>query len=111
MLDLCLAVPAATSSVILTAQFTKAFLMMLEHPPDAHRGFDVPSAIITAGGIAAAPGGGAAAGALPDAPSSSGGWRFVVADGAAGSERLQEPTPLLRKLMQPRPRQVRGQCV
>lgn len=106
MLDLCLAVPRSAHSITLTAQFTKAFLRMLEHPPDAHRGFDVPAAIVTVGDVPAsasppppqpARGGGAGAGVA-----SSSKWRVVAAEGAASAEQLQVVTPLMAQLMQDR---------
>lgn len=34
--------------VIFNPKFEKAFLHWTEHPPDAHRGFDIGSAVITA---------------------------------------------------------------
>lgn len=44
-IELELRIPPA-SSVRLEMQYEKAFLRYEEHPPDAHRGFDVPPAII-----------------------------------------------------------------
>jgi phosphatidylinositol glycan class T len=38
----------ARSSMYFTLQFEKAFLHWTEHPPDAHRGFDIGSAVVTA---------------------------------------------------------------
>jgi len=35
------------SSVLITLQFEKAFLHWTEHPPDANRGFDLGSAVVT----------------------------------------------------------------
>lgn len=35
------------STVRLTFEYDKAFLRYAEHPPDAHRGFDIPPAILT----------------------------------------------------------------
>jgi len=37
----------ASSSVLVTVQFEKAFLHWTEHPPDANRGFDLGSAVVT----------------------------------------------------------------
>jgi len=47
VLDMCLALPAGARSLTLQADYSKAFLHVFECPPDAHRGFDVPAAIIT----------------------------------------------------------------
>lgn len=47
LLELCLRLPAAASTALLTIDFQKAFLTVFEHPPDAHRGFDVPAALFT----------------------------------------------------------------
>ncbi|CAD7700239.1 unnamed protein product [Ostreobium quekettii] len=47
MLELCLQVPATASSMAITVDFTPAFLSVTEHPPDAHRGFDIPPALVT----------------------------------------------------------------
>ena len=47
LLELCLRLPAATSTALLTIDFQKAFLTVFDHPPDAHRGFDVPAAFFT----------------------------------------------------------------
>jgi hypothetical protein len=46
-LDLCLELPAGASEAALSVQFSKAFLHVFEWPPDAHRGFDVPAAVVT----------------------------------------------------------------
>ncbi|KAL0049666.1 hypothetical protein WJX82_007177 [Trebouxia sp. C0006] len=47
LLELCLRLPAATATGLLTIDFQKAFLTVFDHPPDAHRGFDVPAALFT----------------------------------------------------------------
>ncbi len=47
LLELCLRLPAATATALLTIDFQKAFLTVFDHPPDAHRGFDVPAALFT----------------------------------------------------------------
>eukprot|EP00891_Asterochloris_glomerata_P000956 jgi/Astpho2/956/Aster-x0960 len=39
-------VPARACSLQLTVSFRKAFLSVFEHPPDAHRGFDIPAALV-----------------------------------------------------------------
>lgn len=44
-LELLLTIPPA-STVMLTYSFEKALLRYTEYPPDANRGFDVPSAVI-----------------------------------------------------------------
>ena len=44
-LELLLIIPPA-STLMLTYSFTKALLRYTEYPPDANRGFDVPSAVI-----------------------------------------------------------------
>ena len=49
-LEIHMQVPA-DSTVFLTYDFEKAFLRYTEYPPDANRGFDVPSAVITIGNI------------------------------------------------------------
>lgn len=51
VLNLCLKLPASARSISLSAKFTKAFLTAFEHPPDAHRGFDVPAAQVTYLGV------------------------------------------------------------
>ena len=47
LLELCLHLPAATAAASLTIDFQKAFLTVFDHPPDAHRGFDIPAALLT----------------------------------------------------------------
>lgn len=47
LLELCLKLPAATNAASLTIDFQKAFLTVFDHPPDAHRGFDIPAALFT----------------------------------------------------------------
>ncbi|KAG2501150.1 hypothetical protein HYH03_000965 [Edaphochlamys debaryana] len=47
VLDVCLHVPPHVRSVVLQLAFTKAFLTAFEYPPDAHRGFDVPAAVVS----------------------------------------------------------------
>ncbi|KAF5838595.1 hypothetical protein DUNSADRAFT_2580 [Dunaliella salina] len=47
ILEFCLEVPPGKQSVSITADFTKHFLTVFEHLPDAHRGFDIPAAIIS----------------------------------------------------------------
>jgi hypothetical protein len=133
VLDLCLSVPADTGSITLTAQFTKAFLRMLEHPPDAHRGFDVPPAVITVGDVPVQPTGPgctnvpkqvdpdgnnvtgssrlrSSGGSSSSRGSVSGGvsgssrrWHVVVADGVPDAEELWVVTPLMAQLMQQQP--------
>ena len=44
-LELLLSIPPA-SMLTLTYSFTKALLRYTEYPPDANRGFDIPSAVI-----------------------------------------------------------------
>ncbi len=46
LMELCLQVPARACSLQLTVSFRKAFLSVFEHPPDAHRGFDIPAALV-----------------------------------------------------------------
>lgn len=121
VLDLCLAVPVSTYSIVLTAQFTKAFLMMLEHPPDAHRGFDVPPVIITVGCAAVAPCGGSgnasdcsagnavcSCAGSDDACASPVSWQVVQAAGSESARGLDQVTPLMWQLKQTRPCQVCG---
>ncbi|EFJ52494.1 hypothetical protein VOLCADRAFT_102993 [Volvox carteri f. nagariensis] len=47
VLDLCLRVPPTVAEVQLRIAFSKAFLTVFEYPPDAHRGFDVPAALVS----------------------------------------------------------------
>ena len=47
LLELCLRMPIGTSTASLTIDFQKAFLTVFDHPPDAHRGFDIPAALFT----------------------------------------------------------------
>jgi phosphatidylinositol glycan class T len=49
-LEIRMQIPA-DSTVVLTYDFEKAFLRYTEYPPDANRGFDVPSAVITIGNV------------------------------------------------------------
>lgn len=108
-LHTCLLLPSSTRSVALSAQFTKAFLTAFEHPPDAHRGFDVPAAQITLGGSAA----GMACDSVDPAvegtmPSGAGGcvWAVVPGGGTAGASAAAS-LPLMRALAEPQPQQVR----
>lgn len=111
-----MSVPRSVRSITLTAQFTKAFLRMLEHPPDAHRGFDVPAAVVTVGDLPPNILSSGSHTAHDTATSNSasttrGGqsrgveraWRVVVAGGAHGAEELQKVTPLMTQLLQQRP--------
>lgn len=45
-LELSISIPPS-STVLLTYEFEKAILRYTEYPPDANRGFDIPSAVIT----------------------------------------------------------------
>lgn len=47
LIELCLSLPATTTSALLRIDFQKAFLTVFDHPPDAHRGFDIPAALLT----------------------------------------------------------------
>ena len=119
VLDLCMLLPRAVRSVTLTAQFTKSFLRMLEHPPDAHRGFDIPAVIITVGH------------AIPGSPTISnfvrsghnvtvqhlgscnctttattGTWQTVVAEKLHNPDVLLNASPLMLQLGQQRPQMV-----
>lgn len=47
VLDLCLVMPPSVSELRLRLDFSKAFLTAFEYPPDAHRGFDVPAALVS----------------------------------------------------------------
>lgn len=47
LIELCLSLPAATTSALIRIEFQKAFLTVFDHPPDAHRGFDIPAALLT----------------------------------------------------------------
>lgn len=47
LFELCVGLPTLTASVLLTIDFQKAFLTVFDHPPDAHRGFDIPAAVLT----------------------------------------------------------------
>lgn len=101
MLDLCLAVPRSVHSITLTAQFTKAFLRMLEHPPDAHRGFDVPAAVVTVGEVPSTPVEGSSQG-VAAVPSSSR-WRVLAAPGSQGGGDIMAVSPLMEQLTQQEP--------
>jgi hypothetical protein len=115
--------------ITLTAQFTKAFLRMLEHPPDAHRGFDVPAAVVTVGDIPSASsmavynttdsrrrrstsssGGSDSKGSSSSnggsdskGSSSERAWWVIVAPGAPAADELQQVTPLMVQLNLQRP--------
>lgn len=45
--ELCLRLPGSAHSAKLSIAFQKAFLTVFDHPPDANRGFDMPSALVT----------------------------------------------------------------
>ncbi|CAK9197319.1 unnamed protein product [Sphagnum troendelagicum] len=47
VLEMQLQVPYNTSVISLTVEFDKGYLRIDEHPPDANRGFDLPSALFT----------------------------------------------------------------
>lgn len=46
-LEMQLLVPAETTTVRVSVNFEKAFLRLNEFPPDANRGFDLPSALVS----------------------------------------------------------------
>ncbi|KAJ9528458.1 hypothetical protein QJQ45_020345, partial [Haematococcus lacustris] len=46
-LNLCFTLPANCTSLTLSAAFSKAFLTVSQQPPDAHRGVDVPAALLS----------------------------------------------------------------
>ncbi|KAG1675788.1 hypothetical protein FOA52_012444 [Chlamydomonas sp. UWO 241] len=46
-LDVCLSLPAHVSHARLSAAFQRVLVTVSEQPPDAHRGFDVPAAVIS----------------------------------------------------------------
>ena len=77
-LELCLALPARAREAALEAQFSKAFLHVFEWPPDAHRGFDVPAAVVT---YAEARGGGGG----------GGGWRWTGGSSSSGGGGNDSP--------------------
>jgi len=89
VLDLCLDLPGGAREAVLALQFSKAFLHVFEWPPDAHRGFDVPAAVVTY-----APGGGGAdalSGSGSSSSSSTGvKWAFSGSSGGGGSS-LSDP--------------------
>jgi phosphatidylinositol glycan class T len=88
-LELCLQLPAATQQLLLTADFSKAFLTVFECPPDTHRGHDVPAATVT----------------YPDATVSE--PRALVCRGGAGEAACAAlaASPLLGRLLAPRAQQ------
>ncbi|GMH32251.1 hypothetical protein BSKO_00085 [Bryopsis sp. KO-2023] len=45
-LEMCLKLKPGANSASVSFSFTKGFLSVTEHPPDAHRGFDIPSAMV-----------------------------------------------------------------
>ncbi|PNH07978.1 GPI transamidase component PIG-T, partial [Tetrabaena socialis] len=47
VLDVCLHVPAHVAELRLLMGFSKGFLTAFEYPPDAHRGFDIPAALVS----------------------------------------------------------------
>jgi hypothetical protein len=114
-----MSVPRSVRSITLTAQYTKAFLRMLEHPPDAHRGFDVPAAVVTVGDVPPvdnttdSSSGSSSGGSDSVGNSSARAWSVVVAPGAPAADELQRATPLMVQLKQQRPPLVReesAQC-
>lgn len=121
VLDLCLALPAAARSVTLSAEFSKAFLHVFEYPPDAHRGFDVPAAIITfpaaaAAGSSSGSSSGNSSGQEDGLPASwdvhwrepRAAWRLRRHE-QEGGEGEGRALPLLRELGAPRAQQVRSE--
>jgi phosphatidylinositol glycan class T len=98
-LELCLQLPAASRQLLLTADFSKAFLTVFECPPDTHRGHDVPAAVVS----------------YPDEAVS--GRRGLQCEGAAGGgpralgacAAALAGSPLLRRLAEPRVQQQRSQ--
>uniref|UniRef100_A0A383WL46 GPI transamidase component PIG-T n=1 Tax=Tetradesmus obliquus TaxID=3088 RepID=A0A383WL46_TETOB len=109
VLNMCLALPAAATTLTLSAQFSKAFLTVAEYPPDAHRGFDVPAAQVTIG-LTSLQTSGSSAGQQGDASSSSSSWAWHVhtGDGAEAwqQQQLQQELPLMQALAAVRPVQV-----
>ncbi|KAI8464451.1 MAG: Gpi16 subunit, GPI transamidase component-domain-containing protein [Monoraphidium minutum] len=89
VLDLCLDLPADARRAALSMEFSTAFLHVFEWPPDAHRGFDVPAAIVTY-----APRGGGGGGGGVDWE-----WRGCSGGGAGG----WAPGPLLAAVGAARP--------
>ena len=47
LIELCLRLPGTARSAKLSIAFHNAFLTVFDHPPDANRGFDMPSALVT----------------------------------------------------------------
>ncbi|WIA17204.1 hypothetical protein OEZ85_014084 [Tetradesmus obliquus] len=110
VLNMCLALPAAATTLTLSAQFSKAFLTVAEYPPDAHRGFDVPAAQVTIG-LTSLQTSGSSAGQQGDASSSSSSswaWHVYTGDGAEAwqQQQLQQELPLMQALAAVRPVQV-----
>lgn len=50
VLELGVTIPLNASLVLLSVEFDKGYLRIDEHPPDANRGFDLPSALFTFSG-------------------------------------------------------------
>lgn len=111
---------------------------MLEHPPDAHRGFDVPAAIITVGDapkegptcstdslnassctsgdesddISGSSAAGGSYSALGVRSGRVGGkWQVLVADGTPSAAELQSTSPLMAQMMHQGPPTVRGAVI
>lgn len=111
VLDLCLELPVGAREAVLTFEFSKAFLHVFEWPPDAHRGFDVPAAVVSYVPLVGGPGG-----AAPAFGGGHSGWVWrgfgqqhegespgAAAEGAPVQALL---TPLLRELLEPRVQQL-----
>lgn len=47
VVEIGVTIPRNTSTVLLSVEFDKGYLRIDEHPPDANRGFDLPSALFT----------------------------------------------------------------
>lgn len=47
VVEIGLTVPRNTSTLVISVEFDKGYLRIDEHPPDANRGFDLPSALFT----------------------------------------------------------------
>lgn len=50
VVEIGVTIPRNTSVVLLSVDFDKGYLRIDEHPPDANRGFDLPSALFTFSG-------------------------------------------------------------
>lgn len=107
VLQLCLRFPPNTTSLSLSAHFSKAFLSLKELPPDALRGFDVPPPQIQ-WAIRSASGEGSSASEVKWAELGGSG---SGCGGGGEEEGTMSGRPMLQQMARSRVQQVCGQVM